>query len=464
MWMDRKSLSYAKWLEAISVEGFKSIRDRQHIALRPITVLAGPNSSGKSSFMQALLLIKQTQEEQANYGPLLLSGPQVTFRNYRELFWRHGEGSKPPVYSVGMMMVDDFWYQQSYKLGQKSGTDAEIVLSECEFHEEFRGKWEDCIFKRDSLVGVSDLPHFERHAFSRVQGPMKVTSEKGFMILEEQKPKRAADRTESWRPCVLHPMSPLADLLRDTIHLPGLRGYPAREYELAYSGGWSQESRRGSYPGSFLTYVAGLLYNWSNSKISDDVKKIARLNGYLLRLGFTSGINVKRVSDTAAEIQVQRVMSGHPDASDMVSIADVGLGLSQTLPVLVGLLAAHEGGLVHIEQPEIHLHPRAQYDLASIVADATKYTRARAVIETHSPLFILGIQTLVAEGKIKASDVSLNWFSRDKDGATSVTTTELDDRGRFGDWPEDFDEVSLLAEKEYMMAQMKLRGRGDHEA
>jgi len=449
MWTDRKFLSEAKWLETVSVEGFKSIRDRQQVALRPITVLAGPNSSGKSSFMQPLLLIKQTQEEQANYGPLLLSGPQVTFRNYRELFWRHGEGSKPPVYSVGMRMVDDFWYQQSYKLRQRSGKDTEIVLSECEFHENFRGRDEDCTFRRDSLVAVSDLPHFERSLMSSVQEPMKVTSDKAFMVLEEQKPKRAADR----RPFVLHPMSPLADLLRGTIHLPGLRGNPAREYELAYSGGWSRESEMGSYAGSFLTYVAGLLYNWNNSKIGDDAKRIARLNGYLLRLGFTSGIYVKRVSDTAAEIQVQRVMSEHPDASDMVSIADVGLGLSQTLPVLVGLLAAHEGGLVHIEQPEIHLHPRAQYDLASIIADATKYTKARAVIETHSPLFILGIQTLVAEGKIKASDVSLNWFSRDKDGATSVTTTELDDRGRFGDWPVDFDEVSLLAEGEYMTAQ-----------
>jgi len=340
MWMERKFLSYAKWLEAISVEGFKSIRDRQEIALRPITVLAGPNSSGKSSFMQAFLLIKQTQEEQANYGPLLLSGPQVGFRNYRELFWRQGEGSRSPVYSVGMMMIDGFWYLQSYKLRQRSGKDAEIVPSKCEFHEEFRGKWEDYAFRRDSLVDVSDLPHFERRVFSGARWPMKVTSKKGFMVLEEQKPESVTDRLT----CVLRPMGPLGDLLRDTIHLPGLRGNPARQYELAPSGGWSQESRRGSYSGSFLTYVAGLLYNWSNSKTGDDAKKIAWLNEYLLKLGFTSGINVKRVSDTAAEIQVQRVMSGHPDASDMVSIADVGLGLSQTLPVLVGLLAAHEGG------------------------------------------------------------------------------------------------------------------------
>src|SRR5947209_1735384 len=64
---------------AITVQGFKSIADEQRIEVRPLTILAGPNSSGKSSMMQPLLLLKQTLEAQYDPGPLLLNGPNARF-------------------------------------------------------------------------------------------------------------------------------------------------------------------------------------------------------------------------------------------------------------------------------------------------------------------------------------------------------------------------------------------------
>ena len=90
----------------------------------------------------------------------------------------------------------------------------------------------------------------------------------------------------------------------------------------------------------------------------------------------------------------------------MVSIADVGFGVSQTLPVVVSLLAAEKGQMVYIEQPEIHLHPRAQVQLAEILADAVNQG-VRVVVETHSSLLILSLQTLVAERVIDSKDVIL---------------------------------------------------------
>ena len=56
----------------------------------------------------------------------------------------------------------------------------------------------------------------------------------------------------------------------------------------------------------------------------------------------------------------------------MVNIADVGFGVSQVLPVLVALIVAEPGQLVYLEQPELHLHPRAQVALARVLADAAK--------------------------------------------------------------------------------------------
>ena len=62
------------------------------------------------------------------------------------------------------------------------------------------------------------------------------------------------------------------------------------------------------------------------------------------------------------------------------------------------------------------------------------------------------MQTLVAEGKLAPDKVKLHWFQRQADGHTTVRSADLDEAGRFGDWPEDFDDVTLHAQKEYLDA------------
>ena len=135
----------------------------------------------------------------------------------------------------------------------------------------------------------------------------------------------------------------------------------------------------------------------------------------------------------------------------MVNIADVGFGVSQVLPVLVALIVAEPGQLVYLEQPELHLHPRAQVALAQVLADAAK-RGIRVVAETHSSLLLLGVQTLVAEGDLPPELVKLHWFSRNKDGVTEVSSVDLDEAGAYGDWPMDFDDVELKAQSRYIKA------------
>lgn len=137
----------------------------------------------------------------------------------------------------------------------------------------------------------------------------------------------------------------------------------------------------------------------------------------------------------------------------MVSIADVGFGVSQTLPLLVALFAAEPGQLVFIEQPEIHLHPRAQTALAQVLAAAAQ-CGVRVVVETHSSLLLLGIQTLVAEGALAPSLVKLHWFRRRLDkGDTEIVSADLDEAGTFdSEWPEDFADVALRAESRFLDA------------
>ena len=142
-----------------------------------------------------------------------------------------------------------------------------------------------------------------------------------------------------------------------------------------------------------------------------------------------------------------------------MNIADVGFGVLQVLPVLVALLVAESGQLVYIEQPELHLHPRAQYALAKIMADAAK-RGVKVVAETHSALLLLQIRTLLAKGDLDPGLVKLHWFSRDpEDGTTSIHPADLDEDGAFGDWPEDFGDVELAAAGAYLDAVAE---RGSH--
>jgi predicted ATPase len=124
----------------------------------------------------------------------------------------------------------------------------------------------------------------------------------------------------------------------------------------------------------------------------------------------------------------------------------VGFGVSHALPVLVALIAATDQNLVFIEEPEAHLHPNAQLEMASVLAEAAK-RGVRVVVETHSSILLRGVQTLVARGKLSPDLVKLYWFTRNKQGFTKIHPAELDENGAFGDkWPEDFDDIELGAE------------------
>jgi predicted ATPase len=186
---------------------------------------------------------------------------------------------------------------------------------------------------------------------------------------------------------------------------------------------------------------------WSNT--SQDT--LTQLGDDLNALGLTWKVEARAVDDTQVELRVGRLRKPQRGGSrDMVNIADVGFGLSQTLPVVVALLVARPGQLLYIEQPEIHLHPCAQVAMASLLANAAR-RGVHVVVETHSSLLLLGVQSQVAEGNLASDMVKLHWFSRDDfTGATTITSADLDPAGRFGDWPEDFDDVTLKAQAHYL--------------
>ncbi len=430
-------------ITSLSVSGFKSIVDEQTIAIRPLTLLAGANSSGKSSMMQPLLLLKQTLEAPYDPGPLLLNGPNVKFTSARQFLPVGSEIGSSAAFVVDVKMSKEAEFAVGF-----DWTDPTKKL-DVNFNTYKTNNSNININNKTNLTEYTQFarmllpPDFlEKTKAPRLSGQIQETDiglvrDKFFFDLSN----RRIENFVILRLPILRLREDIARLILNVIHLPGLRGNPVRTYSVTSTGP--------AYPGTFESYVASLISHWS----SDSPEKIKELSSDLKVLGLTWKIETKYIDDSQVELRVGRLP--HPKqggARDMVSIADFGLGVSQTLPVVVALRAAHPGQLVYIEQPEIHLHPRAQVAMARLLVNAAN-RGVRVVAETHSSLLLLAVQTLIAEGVIDPNNVGLNWFLRsEKDGTTQIKTAELDGAGRFGDWPEDFDEVALEAENDYLSA------------
>ena len=115
---------------------------------------------------------------------------------------------------------------------------------------------------------------------------------------------------------------------------------------------------------------------------------------------------------------------------------NVGFGLSYALPLIVALLAAEEGDLVMLENPEAHLHPAGQTRLAELAAWAAA-AGAQVVLETHSDHILDGIRLAVRNAVIEPEQTTLHFFRRD-DLAIQIETPVIREDGRLDSWPDGF--------------------------
>ena len=403
----------ADGITRIAVEGFKSIANRQEIEIAPLTILAGANSSGKSSIIQPLLLLKQTLDATYDPGPLLIDGPNVRF-TLNEQFLSTGPFNHP--------LTVEIWTEKSnFSVSFSKNAERRLEVAEERRVIDGRPLVLTPMMTPAAIQNFAEMFFIGRHFDYKV---FAIGRNRFFLRL------LAGGIPE------IPVMEWIAPYIQAVIHVPGLRGNPSRTYRVAGVGP--------NFEGTFESYLASVIQSW----YKDKSRNYDELNGDLQHLSLARIVVPLRLDDVTIELLVNRAK----DQPDMVSIADVGFGVSQVLPVLVALRAANEGQLVYLEEPEIHLHPRAQVKLADILADAAK-RGVHVVAETHSTLLLTAIQTLVAKGELKPDQVKLHWFQRDpKTGVTQVTPANLDENGAFGDWPEDFDDVILKAESAYLDA------------
>lgn len=422
------------YLSELRVGGFKSIEQTASLPIEDLNVLCGANSSGKSSFMQAIMLLKQTAEAKFDpAGPLLLDGHLVRFTDVGQMVPRAAD-----------KQIDDWEMTVGLTFGKATPLDitfatakglSPLRLKKTRFVSRDQGEIlirPDANFKDVAdLLDASDLSHLQRGG---APGPPSVA-----VISKGWSSEVVFSQGTSSIVTEFDELDSADDFLRWLFYLPGLRDTPERDSPLT--------NVHGRIHGAFHQYSPSIIAGWC---LQDNAPRLSSLNEDLRTLKLTSSVVARRVNDARVEVSVGRAPN-HPD--EMVSIADVGIGTSQVLPVLVALHAAAPGQFVYVEQPELHLHPRAQAALAGVLVSAVN-RGVRLIIETHSPALLQALQIQIAEGKLDPERARFHWFQRDEEGTTRVNTVTPGSDGAYGDWPEDFSEIDAKLDDDYLDATL----------
>jgi AAA ATPase domain/Protein of unknown function (DUF3696) len=227
--------------------------------------------------------------------------------------------------------------------------------------------------------------------------------------------------------------------LRNLVYLGPIREEPKRLYEIS-----------GDSPpdvGTRGEFSPEIILRASKTEL------FPRVNQWLKKFGMPGNLQCDRLTEMAFSLVVEPDGDTHnvPEGgSEEVSskpnktnFADMGFGFSQVLPLIVQGLTATSNSLLIAEQPEIHLNPRLQSCLAEFFAEVI-VRKVSLLVETHSEHLLLSIRRLIAEGKIKSSDVAI-YYVENNDGISRVREVAILPNGHIGieDWPKGFFEDSL---------------------
>ena len=217
-------------------------------------------------------------------------------------------------------------------------------------------------------------------------------------------------------------------------YLGPLRSYPERLYKV---------------PG-VNSYFSGLRGEFTHHRLYYQPGLVHLVNEWFERFEIPYKLDVTTVGDITVSGEYIALVLVDRASGTPVTLADVGFGINQILPVIVegvDFFTGVEGRILCVEQPEIHLHPRLQANLADLmIANIRGEGEKQWIVETHSELLILRIQRRIREGKLDPSDVSVLYVdpnATDTEGS-EILQLRLDEHGDFIDtWPDGFFEENF---------------------
>lgn len=414
-------------LTHLKLENFKIWRSTGPVRLAPLTLLLGTNSSGKSSLIQSLLLMRQTVKGNDAGLDLNLGNPDaddtVTMGQFRDLLCRHGQATETtPDSQVGI----EFRWQPH------GSATADTTLFSARYRAGPAGSAElDALRLGQDGQGFTVLrrkPGIYRLQLATRQRP------------EGQSADFRPERSFAFSAATLNKLGPLADEIRPVgpalldelsriIYLGPVRQLARRDY--VWSGRMPAHIGDDGGRAVDVLIASGVAQQAKPGSAGEAGRIFREAEQWLKTLEIADGLQVRALGSSAR----YELLVKHRDA--VVNLKDVGVGVSQVIPVVVAALFAKPGHIVIVEEPESHLHPLAQAKLAELLAKISAERGVQFIVETHSEHLFRRLQTLIARQEVQPEQAALYFVERDGQAA-KLRELHVDDFGRLTNWPDKF--------------------------
>lgn len=452
----------------ISIYNFKAIRELQNFDVKPFNIISGVNSSGKSSFVQFLLLLKQTIEAKSNIALVFNSAESISLGNYQDVVYRHDRKS-----NIGFKITlskDEFSQEGiEYLAVEEAALRIEFTISENETPEialfqllyttqSTRKKLHSLIFARNPgqkglYISTATSGVFNEDFY---QLPINIGEENlrgtiqfsgfypqlfGTDVPNENYPELDKNPT---RPITIEPrlenvIKSVTDFFTGISYLGPLRETPKDIYPA------NPQDRRIGSKGEYVAFIlekeAGDAVSYYTVSFSNDgLPTYTQTSATLIEavnFWISSIFNLaKRIyAEQVKDDYVVKVVNQYDVET---TIKHVGFGISQILPIVVEGLRLKPNGTLVLEQPEIHLHPRIQSLLFDFLYTLTMLGK-RVVVETHSDHFIVRMRRRVAESQAKNFTDNFNLiFIEDRPSERLFRKLDLTELGSLIYFPENF--------------------------
>lgn len=361
--------------EQMELRHFKCF-EKVNLPLAPLTLLSGANASGKSSVLQALVLLHQTIREHEWSIRLMLNGRSM------------------PLGTV-LDVVDKVHGRRQLEIGLVEGSST--------LRWTFQGDREEMSMatKRVHLDGIDFVdPSILRHLIP-------------------------PDQYES--------ASSFAMRLRDLTYVTAERVGPREIYKL-------EDRQAAQVVGPRGEHTLSVLYRVRDERIRDSLTVAdvppTGLKQIEARMGaFFPGcrLNVQLIPQANAVTLGIRTS----DDTDFHRPVHVGFGLTQVLPIVVAAISAREQDILLIENPEVHLHPAGQAMMGVFLSEVAA-SGTQVIVETHSDHVLNGIRRAIKTNMLRPEQALLHFFRPRGGELDQVVSPALDSAGNIDMWPDGF--------------------------
>ena len=375
-------------IKSIELKNFKSIKAK-YFPLRNLNVLLGLNGQGKSSFIQSLLILRQSADS-LKRGVLQLNGNE---------------------FSIGT--TKDALYQYS---GKNESLSIELAFDDKEPY----------LMNFDYTIGSDVFNQINRETDLYGEGKDKLDSKQPLFANNFQ--YLNANRIE---PQSIHKKSYTSVVTLNNIGSLG-------QYTVDYL------ETKGDEDIEFDNCIHHKTISSRNNQGVELKDKRLKNQVNLWMSEISPDVNIRTTSVSSDIVKLEYEFEQPTYGKTMVfKPENVGFGISYSLHVVVALLKAKSGDLLIIENPESHIHPKGQAQLGNLIALVAQ-NDVQVIIETHSDHILNGIRVAVKENPVLKDRTGFFYFEKlvtDLEQYSQITNIEVDKNGELSEYP-----ANLLAE------------------